>query len=147
MAVCDKVAVLSRVALFLSFLMVSFLSLWNQAQAQNDHLIVPWERIGPIELGMMAAGLIRIKGKPTQTSRGPADGISVYSWKDDLSVYIKTDGSYVTQICVIDPAYTTDKGVCTLVRRIPPLSPCYRRAQKSIKAGGNFPTRIYLGRD
>jgi hypothetical protein len=110
MAVCNKVAVLSRVALFLSFLMAAFLSLWNQAQAQNDHLIVPWER-GPIELGMAAGGLIRIKGKLTQTSRGPADGISVYSCKDDLSIYIKIDGSYVTQICVIDPVYTTDKGV------------------------------------
>jgi hypothetical protein len=110
-----KVTVSSRVALFLTFLMASYLSLWHQAQAQaqtqNDHLIVPWERIGPIELGMTAADLIRIKGRPTQMSRGPADGISVYGWKDDLSIYIKTDGSYVTQICALDPAYTTVNGV------------------------------------
>ena len=106
-----KVIVPSRIALFLTFLIASFLSLCQQAQAQNDHLIVPWERIGPIELGMTAADLIRIKGKPTQTARGPADGISVYSWKDDLSIYIRTDGSYVTQICALDPAYATVNGV------------------------------------
>ena len=41
-----KVTVFSRVALFLTFLMASFLALCQQAQAQNDDLIVPWERIG-----------------------------------------------------------------------------------------------------
>jgi len=110
-----------RLGPVLAFLVSSALA--HCEQAQNDHLIVPWERIGPIELGMTAADLIRIKGKPTQTARGPADGISVYSWKDDLSIYIRTDGSYVTQICALDPAYATVNGV-HLVRRISPLSTC-----------------------
>ena len=66
---------------------------------------------GPIELGMTAADLARTKGDPTQTSRGPTGGISVYTWKNDLSVYIKSDGSYVTQICALDPAYATAVGV------------------------------------
>src|SRR5580692_4587067 len=91
----------------LGFLVAAVLAFYEHAQAQNDHLIVPWQRIGPIELGMTAADLIRILGEPTQTSRGPPGGISVYSWKNDLSVYIKMDGSYVTQICALDPAYAT----------------------------------------
>jgi hypothetical protein len=95
----------------LGFLVAAVLAFYEHAQAQNDHLIVPWQRIGPIELGMTAADLIRILGEPTQTSRGPPGGISVYSWKNDLSVYIKMDGSYVTQICALDPAYATTNGV------------------------------------
>lgn len=77
----------------LASLLASALSLCEQAQAQNDHLIVPWERIGPLELGMTAADLLSILGAPTQISRGPVDGISIYNWKSDISVYIKTDGS------------------------------------------------------
>ena len=88
-----------RLGLILAFLATSAFVHCEQAQAQNDHLIVPWERIGPVVLGMTAADLTRIKGDPTQTSRGPTGGISVYTWKNDLSVYIKSDGSYVTQIC------------------------------------------------
>lgn len=99
-----------RAGLF-RFLVATVLALCGQAQAQNDHLIVPWQRIGPIELGMTAADLIRIMGEPTQTSRGPPSGISVFNWKNDLSVYIKMDGSYVTQICALDPAYATANGV------------------------------------
>jgi hypothetical protein len=99
-----------RVGLFW-FLVATVLAFCGQAQAQNDHLIVPWQRIGAIELGMTAADLIRIMGEPTQTSRGPPGGISIYRWKNDLSVYIKMDGSYVTQICALDPAYATADGV------------------------------------
>jgi hypothetical protein len=101
----------SRWGLLLAFLVTCAPAHCEQAQAQNDHLIVPWERIGPIELGMTAPDLTRIKGEPTQTSRGPTGGISVYTWKNDLSVYIKTDGTYVTQICALDPAYATANGV------------------------------------
>jgi hypothetical protein len=100
----------TRRGLVLAFLVTSALAHCEQAQAQNDHLIVPWERIGPIELGMTAADLTRTKGEPTQTSRGPTGGISVYTWKNDLSVYIKSDGSYVTQICALDPVYATALG-------------------------------------
>jgi hypothetical protein len=95
----------------LAFLLASALSLSKLAQAQNDHLIVPWERIGPLELGMTAKDLFHILGEPTQISRGPANGISVYNWKGDVSVYVKADGSYVTQICALDPVYATAAGV------------------------------------
>jgi hypothetical protein len=102
------VAVVSRpIAVLLALLVV--LSFCRQARAQNDHLIVPWERIGPIALGMSAADLNRILGEPTQTLRGPF--VSVYNWKNNLSVFIKTDGSYVTQICALNPSYATAQGV------------------------------------
>ena len=77
--------------------------------AQNDHMIVPWRRIGAIELGMSAADLQRIMGEPTQKSRGAF--VSVYNWGNDLSVFIKADGSSVTQICALNPIYTTAEGV------------------------------------
>ena len=106
-----RIIVPRRLGLVLAFLVISALAYREQALAQSDRLIVPWERIGPIELGMTATDLTRIKGDPTQTSRGPTGGISVYTWKNDLSVYIKSDGSYVTQICALDPAYATATGV------------------------------------
>jgi len=95
-----------RLGPVLAFLVSSALA--HCEQAQNDHLIVPCERIGPIELGRAAADLTRIKGDPTQTSRGPTGGVSVYTWKNDLSVYIKSDGSYVTQISIAGGAITND---------------------------------------
>jgi hypothetical protein len=82
------------------------------AQAQNDHRIVPWERVGPVELGMSAAELFGVMGRPSFTTRGALDrGVDVYTWKDNLAVTIKKDGSYVTQICALNPAYATAEGV------------------------------------
>jgi hypothetical protein len=85
-----------------------------QAQAQNDHLIVPQERIGPIALGMTANELIHVMGEPMNTKRGPLDrGVDVYNWKNDLSATITKDGLYVTQICTFSPTYATVQGVRT----------------------------------
>jgi hypothetical protein len=81
------------------------------AQAANDHLIVPWLRIGPIALGMSGDDVMRIMGEPTKTMGGPPDGVNLYLWKDDLSVTVKKNGSYVTQICALSPAYATAQGV------------------------------------
>jgi len=82
------------------------------AQVQNDHRIVPWERVGPVELGMSAAELFGVMGRPTYTMRGALDrAVDVYTWKDDLSVTLKKDASYVTQICALNPAYRTAEGV------------------------------------
>ena len=81
------------------------------AQAANDHLIVPWVRIGPIALGMSGDDVMRIMGEPTKTMGGPPDGVNLYLWKDDLSVTVKKNGSYVTQICALSPAYATAQGV------------------------------------
>lgn len=104
-----RIIVFRRVGLVLTLLVATALSLCERAEAQNDHLIVPWERIGPIALGMTAVDINRILGEPTQTMQGPF--ISVYNWKDDLSVFIKKDGSFVTQICALNPAYATAQGV------------------------------------
>ena len=61
------------------------------ARAENDHLIVPRRRIGPVSLGMTAADVMRILGEPTQTNSNPV--VTVYHWHDDLSVTVKTDTS------------------------------------------------------
>jgi hypothetical protein len=82
-----------------------------QARAETDHLIVPWQRIGPIALGMTTADLVRVMGEPTQILGGPRSPVLIYNWKDDLSVTIRTDVSFVTQICALSPAYATAQGV------------------------------------
>ena len=48
-----------------------------RAQAQNDHLIVPWQRIGPMSVGMSAADLIHSMGPPI--SRQPGEVVT-YKW-------------------------------------------------------------------
>src|SRR5579871_6707406 len=78
-------------------------------RAENDHLIVPWRRIGPIALGMTAADVVRILGEPTQKNSGPI--VTVYHWQDQLSVTVKTDTSYVTQVCAVSPDYATAQGL------------------------------------
>lgn len=80
-----------------------------KVRADNDHLIVPWRRVGPISLGMTAADLVRILGEPSQVNGNPV--ITTYHWKDELSVTVKTDSSYVTQICAISPDYATAQGL------------------------------------
>ena len=79
------------------------------ARAENDHLIVPWRRIGPVSLGMTATDLVRILGEPTQKNAGPV--VTVYHWQDDLAVTVRTDISSVTQICAVSPDYATAKGL------------------------------------
>jgi len=93
----------------LSLLAAATLLLPAKVQADNDHLIVPWRRIGPISLGMSAADVIRILGEPTQKNSGPV--VTVYHWQDELSVTVKSDTAYVTQICAVSPDYATVQGL------------------------------------
>jgi outer membrane protein assembly factor BamE (lipoprotein component of BamABCDE complex) len=79
------------------------------ARAENDHLIVPWRRIGPVVLGMTTDDVVRVLGEPTQQNRAPY--VTVYNWKDNLSVTAKTDSSYVTQVCALSPDYATAQGL------------------------------------
>jgi outer membrane protein assembly factor BamE (lipoprotein component of BamABCDE complex) len=79
------------------------------ACAENDHLIVPWQRIGPAALGMKADDVIRMLGEPTQKNEGPY--VTVYIWKDSLSVTAKTEDTYVTQVCALSPDYATARGL------------------------------------
>jgi hypothetical protein len=81
----------------------------SHAHAENDHLIVPWQRIGPIKLGMTASDLVRVLGEPTQKNRGLV--VTLYYWKDDLSVTVKNDDATVTQICALSPGYATAGGL------------------------------------
>jgi hypothetical protein len=93
----------------LLLLVVVALLLPVQVRAENDHLIVPWRRVGPVALGMTAADVVRILGEPTQKNSGPV--VTTYHWQDDLSVTVKTDTSYVTQICAVSPDYATAQGL------------------------------------
>lgn len=106
-----EVAVVYRIGFGSALLVAVTVALCGSAPAENDRLIVPWRRIGPVELGMSRADLVRVLGEPTHTMGGPPDGVSIYNWRDDLSITIKTDGSYVTQICALSPAYATAEGV------------------------------------
>ncbi len=80
-----------------------------QVWADNDHLIVPWRRVGPVSLGMTATDVVRILGEPTQKNGNPIT--TTYHWQDELSVTVKTDTAYVTQICAISPNYATSQGL------------------------------------
>jgi outer membrane protein assembly factor BamE (lipoprotein component of BamABCDE complex) len=79
------------------------------ARAENDHLIVPWQRIGPVTLGMTAEDVVLLLGAPTQKNQ--ARYVTVYYWKDNLSVTARTDSSDVTQICALSPDYATVQGL------------------------------------
>ncbi len=81
----------------------------GKVRAENDHLIVPWRRVGPVLLGMTAEEVIRILGEPTQKNASPV--VTVYHWRDELSVTVKSDTSYVTQICAIGADYATAQGL------------------------------------
>ena len=78
-----------------------------RAQTQNDHLIVPWQRIGPMSVGMSAADLIHSMGPPA--SRQPGE-VLTYKWHD-VSATVTEDGLWATQICTFDPADVTVEGV------------------------------------
>ena len=93
----------------LSLLAAAALLLPVTVRAENDHLIVPWRRIGPISLGMTAADVIRILGEPTQKNGGPV--VTVYHWQNELSVTVRTDTLSVTQVCAVSPDYATAKGL------------------------------------
>jgi hypothetical protein len=78
-----------------------------QAQTPNDHLIVPWQRIGPMSVGMSAADLVHSMGPPA--SRQPGEVVT-YKWPD-VSATVTEDGLWATQICTFDPADVTVEGV------------------------------------
>ena len=102
---------ISKLALSIPALLVCAATLlWpGETRAENDHLIMPWQRVGPITLGMSAEDAIRVLGQPTQSNR--ARSTTTYYWKDDLSVTALTDSSYVTQICALSPDYATAQGL------------------------------------
>jgi hypothetical protein len=101
---------LSRLVRFCAaVLAAAALACSSNAHAENDHLIVPWRRIGPVTLGMTASNLVRILGEPTQKNRGLV--VTLYYWKDDLSVTVKNEDSTVTQICALSRDYATGEGL------------------------------------
>jgi hypothetical protein len=101
-----------RIGLALALLLTGGVLPAQQALAQDDHRIVPWERIGAVQLGMPAAELMRNLGEPSQTIIGSLDtGVIIYHWGNDLHVFVKKEGEYVTQICALSPDYATAEGI------------------------------------
>ncbi|MFZ3225754.1 MAG: hypothetical protein WA230_09605 [Xanthobacteraceae bacterium] len=70
-------------------------------------MIVPWQRIGPMSVGMSAADLVHSMGPPV--SRQPGEVVT-YKWPD-VSATVTEDGLWATQICTFDPADLTVEGV------------------------------------
>jgi hypothetical protein len=78
-----------------------------RAQPRNDHSIIPWERIGPMTLGMSSTELIETMGSPSSKRPGEVD---LYSWRD-LTATVTKNGLWTTQICTFSPAYETAQGL------------------------------------
>ncbi len=78
-----------------------------EVPAQNDHLIVPWKRIGPVVLGMTTDELIGAMGPPVSKWPGIVD---VYNWHDGSATVTK-DGLSATQVCTLNSAYAAAEGV------------------------------------
>jgi hypothetical protein len=77
------------------------------AQTDDDHLIVPRQRIGAVALDESAAELIGKLGAPGSVWPG---SVKTYNW-DSLSATVTKDGAYATQICTTSPVYATAEGV------------------------------------
>jgi outer membrane protein assembly factor BamE (lipoprotein component of BamABCDE complex) len=78
-----------------------------QVPAPNDHLIVPWKRIGAAALGMTKDELVRVMGEPASKWPGIVD---TYNWQD-FSAMVTKDGLWTTQLCTFSSAYATAEGV------------------------------------
>jgi hypothetical protein len=104
---------LARVAIVIACVGLAWLALGArgpllaQAQTDNDHLIVPRQRIGAVALDETAAELIGKLGEPDSVWPG---SVKFYNW-DGLSATVTKDGSYATQICATSPLYAAAQGV------------------------------------
>jgi hypothetical protein len=105
--VVPNVGLLTACRLILTLLVVAVRSPIAQAQALNDHLIVPRQRIGPMTLGMSAIELAQTMGRPV--SRRPGE-VDLYSWRD-LTATVTKNGLWTTQICTFSSAYETAQGL------------------------------------
>jgi hypothetical protein len=79
--------------------------------SNNDHLIVPGRRIGPIALGMSAADVLRIKGDPIpgRSMRGTTK--SQYTWSDLHVLFEPGRVNGVETVCALSPEYRTSQGI------------------------------------
>lgn len=95
------------VSLILAMVIVAVPLRGAHSQTRNDHLIVPWVRIGPMTLGMTAAELVQIRGQPFNKRPGE---VEVYNWHD-LTATVTKDGLWTTEICTFSPTDITAEGV------------------------------------
>lgn len=94
------------------------------AQGQNDHLIVPGQRVGPVYVGMTAAALYQAMGDPQSTDRMVDPMRVIYHWSSivvEMSVpgasapafgfRNRTSDSVVMYVSAVDPTFATRDGV------------------------------------
>ena len=80
------------------------------AQAQNDNLIVPGVRVGPVTLGMTDADLYKMLGEPAQTMV-TSNGARIHYVYSSLNVGVDRDSHIVVAVETHDPAYATAGGI------------------------------------
>lgn len=105
--VIPNVGSLRAMRLILMLVFITAHSPVARAQSLNDHLIVPWQRIGPMSLGMSATELAQMMGSPSSWRPGE---VELYSWRD-LTATVTKNGLWATQICTFNPTYMTAQGL------------------------------------
>lgn len=79
-------------------------------QSDEDWLVVPRVRIGPIRLGMPASKLFEALGQPSKTTRWGPEGPPLYKWLD-TSFSAVLDNDVVVAIWGSSPRLHTKEGV------------------------------------
>jgi len=82
----------------------------TMAQTQNDNLIVPGVRIGPVDLGMSERAVFKKFGDPARASFDNNDTI-VSLFYPTFIVTVDKKIDKVTQVTTSDPRYATANGV------------------------------------
>jgi hypothetical protein len=80
-----------------------------RAEDSNDHLIVPWHRVGQVSLDMTVGQVIKLLGEPTQKNSGPV--VTLYYWRNELEITVSNETSFISQICALSSDYTTTQGL------------------------------------
>jgi hypothetical protein len=79
------------------------------ARAQDDSVIEPGVRLGPVHLGITDVELYRLLGDPKSTrTNGSISMNYIYS---KFQVSVDTDTHRVIQVTTDDPAYSTAEGI------------------------------------
>jgi len=85
----------------------------TQSERRNDEewLVVPHDRIGPIRLGMPVSKLFEVLGNPSETKRWGPEGPPLYKWLA-TSFSVAVDNDAVIAIWGSSSRLHTKEGVC-----------------------------------
>jgi hypothetical protein len=98
-----------RRATLIAFLFIAALICPFMAQAQNDNLIVPGVRLGPVHLGITDVELYRLLGDPAETIQDRNLGM-IYHYSK-VNVIVSANTHRVTRVGTSDPDYSTVEGI------------------------------------